>query len=631
MVSSQSHKLKVLLGNKEYEIVVDETHSLLLNLLKNDIHVDNLCGGKGLCGKCAVRVIDGKFSPPTNAERPWIEILGSDMRLSCQVVVLSDGIIELKKAKTTDGKILTWGIEKGFRINPLVTFRKLKLDPPTLQDQMGDLERLLEASGMRNYDPLILREISDLLRKSDFEVNIIEYEEEIVDLTPAREDPIILGASVDIGTTTVVIYLYDLLTGRRLDVESAYNEQLKFGEDIISRVEYAKKSRDNLEALKRAVVSTINELLEKILQKNNLKSTYIYDMVCAGNTTMLSFLLGNDCSYGSIAPYPPPFTSSVKIKARDLGIGINPKGYVRTVPSISMYIGGDIVADIIASEFHKSEHNAALIDLGTNGEVVIKTNDDQFLAASCAAGPALEGYGVRNGMRAVKGAIESVIIDEDGRSYYRVIGNTRPEGICGSGIIEAIAWMRIRGIIDESGRIIEGSSRWVSRDSDGLKFIIVPADASATGKEISLTQKDIRKIQLAKAAIYAAILTLTRFAGLKMNELERVFIAGAFGNYLDIFAAQVLGMLPDLPQDKFLFIGNGAIVGASIILLSRESAEEARAIASKVKIVELNTVKYFQNEFIKATYIPHMERERFENVLRNIEKIRKISKKMLQA
>ncbi|MEM2189121.1 MAG: ASKHA domain-containing protein [Nitrososphaerota archaeon] len=623
--------MKVLLGNEEYEIVVDETHSLLLNLLKNDIHVDNLCGGKGLCGKCAVRVIDGKFSPPTNAERHWIDILGSDMRLSCQVVVLSDGIIELKKTKTNNGKILTWGIEKGFRINPLVTFRKLKLDPPTLQDQMGDLERLLEASGMRNYDPLILREISDLLRKSDFEVNIIEYEEEIVDLTPAREDPIILGASVDIGTTTVVIYLYDLLTGRRLDVESAYNEQLKFGEDIISRVEYAKKSRDNLEALKRAVVSTINELLEKILQRINLKSTYIYDMVCAGNTTMLSLLLGNDCSYGSIAPYPPPFTSSVKIKARDLGIGINPKGYVRTVPSISMYIGGDIVADIIASELHKSERNAALIDLGTNGEVVIKTNEGQFLAASCAAGPALEGYGVRNGMRAVKGAIESVIIDEDGRSYYRVIGSTRPEGICGSGIIEAIAWMRIRGIIDESGRIIEGSSRWVSRDSDGLKFIIVPADASATGKEISLTQKDIRKIQLAKAAIYAAILTLTRFAGLKMNELKRVFIAGAFGNYLDIFAAQVLGMLPDLPQDKFLFIGNGAIVGASIILLSRESAEEARAIASKVKIVELNTVKYFQNEFIKATYIPHMEREKFENVLRNIEKIGKISKKMLQA
>jgi uncharacterized 2Fe-2S/4Fe-4S cluster protein (DUF4445 family) len=224
-------------------------------------------------------------------------------------------------------------------------------------------------------------------------------------------------------------------------------------------------------------------------------------------------------------------------------------------------------------------------------------------------------------MRAVKGAIESVVIDEAGRSYYRVIGNTKPEGICGSGIIEAIAWMRIRDIIDEAGRIRKGVSEFVKEDDEGLKFVIVPANASATGREIVLTQKDIRMIQLAKAAIYAALSTLTQVAGLELHVLERVFIAGAFGNYLDIFSAQVLGMLPDIPQEKFSFIGNGSIAGASMMLLSKDFAEEAQAIAKRVKSVELNLIKNFQSEFVKATYIPHMEKEKFKNVLDKIKQL----------
>jgi len=303
-------------------------------------------------------------------------------------------------------------------------------------------------------------------------------------------------------------------------------------------------------------------------------------------------------------------------------VKINPKGYVRTAPSISMYVGGDIVADIIASRLHEYEGDVALIDLGTNGEIAIKTHEGLFLATSCAAGPALEGYGVRDGMRAVKGAIESVVIDEAGRSYYKVIGSTRPEGICGSGIIEAIAWMRIRGIIDEAGRIRKGVSEFVKEEDDeGLKFVIVPANASATARDIVLTQKDIRMIQLAKAAIYAALSVLTRIAGLELRDLERIFIAGAFGNYLDIFSAQILGMLPDVPQERFSFIGNGAIAGASMMLLSKDFAKEAQAIAKIVKSVELNLIKDFQSEFVKATYIPHMEKERFEDVLNKIKQL----------
>ena len=614
--------MRVLVGEEKYEIIVDGELSLLQNLIKNGIPVDNLCGGKGVCGKCAVRVVEGLVSPPTEVERRWRNVLGSDMRLSCQVRILSDAVVELKRiARVIEGKILTWGVKREILLRPLVSFQRIRVEPPTLKDQKGDLERLLEALGGGHYDPLILEGISYLLRESNFEVNLVKYNNEVVDLIPANRNFRILGAAVDVGTTTVVMYLYDLLTGKNLGVESAYNEQLRFGEDVISRVEYARKGRNNVEDLRRAVVNTINKLVENISQRIGMDSAYIYDMVCAGNTTMLAFLLGNDCYYGSVAPYPPPFTSSVRVKARDLGIKINPRGYVRTMPSISMYVGGDIVADIIASRLHECEGDVALIDLGTNGEIVIKTREGFFLATSCAAGPALEGYGVRDGMRAVKGAIESVVIDEAGSSYYKVIGSTRPEGICGSGIIEAIAWMRIRGIIDEAGRIRKGVSEFVKEDDEGLKFIIVPANASATGRDIVLTQKDIRMIQLAKAAIYAALSTLTRIAGLELHDLERIFIAGAFGNYLDIFSAQILGMLPDVPQEKFSFIGNGAIAGASMMLLSKDFAEEAQAIAKMVKSVELNLIKDFQSELVKATYIPHMEKERFENILNKIKQL----------
>ena len=592
------------------------------NLLKAGIMVDNLCGGRGICGKCAVKVISGSFSPPTDRELRWMKVLKPGMRLSCQVRVLSDAVIELEEvSRGIEGKILTWGAVKGLAVNPLVKVMKVKLKPPSLQDQKSDLERLLESLNVKSYDPLIIADLSDALRESDFEVNVVSYEDEVIDVIPVNEELRFFGIAVDIGTTTVVAYLYDLMSGENLGVESAYNKQIRFGEDVISRVDYARKDRSNLEDLRKAVIDTINELLENLTQKAGVRRDRIYDVVCAGNTTMLSFLMGNDCHYCSKAPYIPPFTSAIKMKARDLGISINYRGYVRTVPSISAYIGGDIVADIISSGLHECECTAALIDLGTNGEIVLRTREGEFLAASCAAGPALEGYGVKNGMRAVKGAIESVVIDDSWRSYYRVIGGGKPRGICGSGIIEAIAWMRIRNIIDETGRIIETDSEWVKSETGERQFIIVPAEDSATGREIVLTQRDIRAIQLAKAAIYAALLTLIHIAGISLNDLEKVFIAGAFGTYLDIFSAQVLGMLPDIPRERFSFIGNGSVMGAAMLLLSRETSEEAKSIAKRIKSIELNTIKEFQSEFIKATHIPHANKELFRNVIERMESL----------
>lgn len=624
MAGSRFHRVKIhLTDGEELEIEVDESLSLLENLLRNGVLIDNLCGGRGLCGKCVVKIISGKTSPMTDQEKRWRKILGSDIRLSCQVRILSDAEIELKGvSRAIEGKILTWGLQEITELKPLTRSKKIRLRKPTLQDQKGDLERLLEAAGTRHYDPLIISELSRSMRKSDFEVYVIQRGEEILDVISAEGNAgRLFGVAVDIGTTTIVGYLYDLETGKNLAIESAYNGQIKFGEDVISRVDYARKSAENLRSLQGAVVNTINEIIEKLSEKAGIEEHGIYDVVCAGNTTMLSLLLGNDCYYGSHAPYPPPFTSSVEVKARDLGIKINQRGYVKTVPSISAYVGGDIIADILASKLHKYPGKAALIDLGTNGEIVIKA-DDLLLSTSCAAGPALEGYGVKDGMRAVKGAIETVVIDEFGKSYYKVIGGGRPRGICGSGIIEAIAWMRIRGIIDGSGKLIEESSEKVVRGPEGLRFVIASAKESATGRDIAITQQDIRKIQLAKAAIYAALLTLSRISRIRLEELEKIFVAGAFGNYLDIFASQVLGMLPDIPREKFSFIGNGSVAGASLILLSRDAAEEAQRISKEVRSIELNTIKDFQEEFIKATHIPHMDKELFKNTLKAIESLR---------
>ena len=624
MKNTRSHRLLIRLGEKEFKIMVDERRSLLDNLIKAGVMVDNLCGGRGVCGKCAVKVVSGSFSPPTDKELRWIRILGPDMRLSCQVKVLSDAIIEIEESPMGNGeKILTWGVTKSLTINPLVRAIKVEMNPPSIYDQKGDLERLLGSSGIKNYDPLIIANLSDTLRESNFKINVVIYEDELIDIIPVDGKLRLFGVSVDIGTTTVIAYLYDLATGERVGIESAYNKQIRFGEDVISRVQYARRSRENLEDLRRAIIETINELLEKLIQKAGVEKNRIYDVVCAGNTTMLSFLMGSDCYYSSKAPYTPPFTSTVKMKARDLGIFINPKAYVRTVPSISAYIGGDVVADIISSGLDECECTAALIDLGTNGEIVLKTRKGEFLAASCAAGPALEGYGVKNGMRAVKGAIESVVIDESWKSYYKVIGGGRPKGICGSGIIEAIAWMRIRGVIDETGKIAKINSEWLKEERDQRQFIVVPAEDSATGREIVLTQRDIRAIQLAKAAIYAALLTLVRIARIDLNDLERVFIAGAFGTHLDIFSAQVLGMLPDIPKDRFSFIGNGSVVGASMLLLSKEMNEKAASITKKVRSIELNTVKEFQSEFIKATHIPHINKELFRHVIEEMESLYK--------
>jgi len=615
-LNGKVHNLKVLPNN--IIIQIEEQEHILSALLKHGIDLGGICGGRGLCGKCAIKIVEGKTSQPTFQEMRWQEINGSEKRLACQTRIFSDATIEILETFIgSKMQILSWTVGKKVELEPSVVRLSLNVKKPSLEHQEADLNKVLAEAKAVAFDPKILETLSHNLWKSDFKVDAILYDGELLDVLPFEQGRRVYGVAFDIGTTTVVGYLYSLDDGSLLAVRAQYNEQIKFGEDVISRIEFASKGETNVRLMQGAIISTINNIIGELVEAANISPNQIYDIVCSGNTVMTSFLLGNDCYYSSKAPYIPSFTLPVKCKARDLGVKANKTAYVRTLPSISAYIGGDVVADILVSEIHKVEEAAALVDLGTNGEVVLKVGE-KFLAASCAAGPALEGYSIRSGMRAVEGAIESVTIGEDGEVYYRTIGEKKPAGVCGSGIVETIAWMRIRGIVDESGRIVEGSSSRVFRENGELQFLLARDTETLNGKKISISQTDIRKIQLAKAAIFSSLLTLSRLGGVRLLDLKRLYVAGAFGAYVDPFYATVIGLLPDIPRERVIQIGNGSGAGASMLLLSKRKWSEAERIVGKVRVIELNLVPFFKDEFINATYFPHKDGNLFRNSLEKI-------------
>jgi uncharacterized 2Fe-2S/4Fe-4S cluster protein (DUF4445 family) len=615
-LNGKVHNLKVLPNN--IIIQIEEQENILSALLKHGIDLGGICGGRGLCGKCAIKIVEGKTSQPTFQEMRWQEINGSEKRLACQTRIFSDATIEILETFIgSKMQILSWTVGKKVELEPSVVRLSLNVKKPSLEHQEADLNKVLAEAKAVAFDPKILETLSHNLWKSDFKVDAILYDGELLDVLPSEQGRRVYGVAFDIGTTTVVGYLYSLDDGSLLAVRAQYNEQIKFGEDVISRIEFASKGETNVRLMQGAIISTINNIIGELVEAANISPNQIYDIVCSGNTVMTSFLLGNDCYYSSKAPYIPSFTLPVKCKARDLGVKANRTAYVRTLPSISAYIGGDVVADILVSEIHKVEEAAALVDLGTNGEVVLKVGE-KFLAASCAAGPALEGYSIRSGMRAVEGAIESVTIGEDGEVYYRTIGGKKPAGVCGSGIVETIAWMRIRGIVDESGRIVEGSSSRVFRENGELQFLLARDTETLNGKKISISQTDIRKIQLAKAAIFSSLLTLSRLGGVRLLDLKRLYVAGAFGAYVDPFYATVIGLLPDIPRERVIQIGNGSGAGASMLLLSKRKWSEAERIVGKVRVIELNLVPFFKDEFINATYFPHKDGNLFRNSLEKI-------------
>jgi len=591
--------------------------SVLVASQRCGIDLDSLCGGRGKCGKCLIRIGQGKATAPTPSE---IAILPRSemergLRLACQTYPVTDLVVDVLTApRPVSSKILTWGLELPVRLAPRLRMGSASLTRPTLGDQLSDEARLRKAIKCRSIDLNLLKRLPGLLRGHGWKVSAITYHDEVVDVR-GSDGGGLYGAAVDVGTTTIVVYLLDLISGKVVAVESDYNAQIPYGEDVISRITYASREGDGLALLQKAVIGTVNKLIARAAERAKIDRDLIYEVVCAGNTIMMSFLLGIDPSNIATSPYVPPVTGGLAAKAVGLGVEVNPGGYLRTLPSISGYVGADIVSDILVSGMHRHEGLSMLIDIGTNGEVVLGRRNE-MLSASCAAGPALEGAEISHGMRGMAGAIEKVAINAESHDvFYTTIGGGRPRGICGSGLVDALASLRVAGIVDRAGRM-----RVPGDGGDATpEFVIARAGDTEIGKDITITQKDVRNLQLAKAAIFTGCSLLMKRMKVRVGELKDIFIAGAFGNYIDPVSAIVIGMFPDVPLAKIKSIGNGAGFGARLALLSKSKGAEADEIARRVHYVELSAEGDFQREFLKALDLPHADGKLFPTATRIIE------------
>jgi uncharacterized 2Fe-2S/4Fe-4S cluster protein (DUF4445 family) len=437
----------------------------------------------------------------------------------------------------------------------------------------------------------------------------------LVDIVPGDGTASSWGVAVDIGTTSNVVYLVDLLTGKLVDTASDYNRQISRGEDIISRIIYASKG-DGLAELQGLVVDTINVLLKKLAADNGISTNDIYKMTVAGNSTMIHLFLGMPPESIRMEPYITTTNQPLPVMASQVGVEIYPLATVDCLPGVGSYVGADITAGVFSSGMCELGDVSLFIDIGTNGEMVLG-DCDWLISCACSAGPAFEGAGVRDGMRATSGAIEEVWIDDDTfEPSYRVIGDERPRGICGSGLISLLAEMFISGVVDKAGNINVGLGSPRLREGDhGPEYVVVWSRDSANGQDIVINKVDINNLLRAKAAVYAGFSVLARSVGTDLGTVERILIAGAFGQYLDIENAVQIGLLPDLPRHKFKYLGNTSILGAYLALLSRECRKGISDVAQRMTYLELSADNTFHDEWMSALFLPHTHITEFPSVM----------------
>jgi len=592
------------------------------------------CGGDGLCGKCRVIVRQGNVTAQPTSLLSREEIRRGYV-LGCQTKVVGDVEVEIPpESRSEAAQILIDVDAQRFRalhpmageieVHPAPLTRRLylKLPRPSLDDSLSDKSRLFREIRRRRPAPImqlglkVLRSLPKLLREADWNVTVTLGWRggtlEVLQVEPGNAPSRNLGVAVDVGTSTVVAHLIDLDTNERIDAEAVYNSQRAWGDEVTRRIIHA-GTPGGLDELQNAVVGNINGLIGAMVQRNNVTLSNITAVVCAGNTTMTHLLLGLDPSAIRKNPYIPVSAAASPFRAVEVGIQINPRGLLYTVPSIGGWVGGDVTAGIYAVGLRRSEKVQMLIDIGTNGEIAVG-NRDWMIACSASAGPAFEGSGVKHGMKAIHGAIERVEISPEGAVHYQTVGNGHPRGICGSGLIDLVAELYKAGFIDRSGHLVAGTTERI-RDRDGMwEFVLVPASRMETGKDIVVTQADLANLLSAKAAIYAGAEVLARAIGLDFREIERIYIAGGFGNYLDREKAITIGLIPDLPVDKIRFVGNTSILGADLGLLSESTWQELHAIAESVTYYDLINYPNYYDEFLAARFIPHTDLSRFKSV-----------------
>ena len=592
-----------------------------------DVSITNLCGGEGVCGKCRVQVTKGRAQAEEHAKGFFSpDQIMKGYVLACQTEIHDDlEIIIPAESRLDASKIMTGG-ESGamgeMELNPIVKKFYLDLSAPTPEDNVPDVERisreLRKTLGWHRFDIRLecLQTLSTKLRENDWKVTVTvarhgeDYR--ILRIEPFDTARSHYGLAVDVGTTTVVAQLLDLNTGAVLDVEGCHNSQAGFGEDVISRVIFA-CGKNGLEPVQSAVIKNINTLIARLVKKNGISREEIEAIVAAGNTTMSHLLLGlTPCSI-RLDPYVPTTDEFPQVRASEIGIRINPHGILEVMPCVASYVGGDIVAGVLASGLSENEAVKCLIDIGTNGEIAIG-NRDWLVCCSASAGPAFEGGGTRCGMRATDGAIEKVVI-QDGDLQYETIGGKKPKGICGSGLIDCIYELARNNIIGQDGKFHRQREDDRLHFEDGVPEYIIAYDRETeTAAHVVITESDIDNLIKSKGAVFAAIKSLIDYIGLGFDALDTLYVAGGFGSFLNIEKSVAIGLLPDIPLEKIKFIGNSSLTGARACLLSEGAFETCLNISRSMTNIELSTHQPFTDEYIAALFLPHTDGRLFPSV-----------------
>lgn len=627
----------------ERTIPAEEGENLLEIAMKAGVHINASCGGRGVCGKCRVRMAEGTLNSSTH---PSIgeEDYAAGVRLACLSSVSGDVVIEIPLESQVDRSILrrstvmsdvdAGDIDEAFLgeygREPLVERYNLTIHRPDEQDNISDAARIARALASRPGcgDPVVLplrvmRGLGAKLRDADWNVTVdvvMSGRKEITSITKGDVGASHYAIAVDIGTTTVAAQLLccDQEDGKGIILASSsdYNRQISFGEDVISRIMYAGK-RNGLRKLQEVVVSTVNLLIGELLEEKGVDRADVSHIVVAGNTTMMHLFYGIEPKYIMLAPYTPLATAFPPVGCGEVGLETAPHARLFAIPGVSSYVGGDIVSGVALSGMTEREGVSLFMDIGTNGEIVLG-NRQWLLCASCSAGPAFEGGGIEFGTRAAPGAIEKVRVNPVTlEPMILTIGRRKPLGICGSGLIDVVAELLLAGVIDRNGKFSTGQqTRRVRDGSNGREYVLCFASETNIERDIVITEIDLDNIIRTKAAVYAGCSVLLENGGLAFGDLDMVIIAGGFGHSIDVEKAIVMGLLPELPAERFRFMGNASLGGARIAAVSRGFFEKAGEVARSMTNIELSNNAQFMDEFMAAMFLPHTDGRAFPETMK---------------
>ena len=627
-------KFQVKIMPEGINVEVDKGTNLLDAANAAGITLKSSCGGQGTCGRCCVKVLEGKVEggngnmSKSKREEGYIlactaTVEDGDVtvdfpessRLSEHQVLLDDSLDEVIKEHQLE--------ECDSCDDAFVKKVQVTMTEPTLMENVDDYNRLsAELKGILGTENITisydaLRTLPAKVREQDWKVTVTcvmsDDAAEIIRVEAGHVDTPPYGIALDIGTTTVVAALVDLASGKKLHQAGTFNRQAGMGDDVISRIVYTEEEKDGLAEIQKVVIETINDLLDEIYEEQGITAEDVSAMMVAANTTMIHLFLGIEPKFIRREPYIPGAQDVPVLKAKELGIKIHDNGAIICFPSVASYVGGDIVSGALLTGIEKQEEFWLFIDIGTNGEMVLG-NSDLLMCCACSAGPAFEGGGIQFGMRAMDGAIEKIVIDDDFNVSYATVNNAAPVGICGSGLIDCLSTLRTAGIINRQGKMQNVNTDRMRTGDEGPEFVLVYAAESGCGKDIVITEADVENLIRAKAAVFAGIRIMLAKMELPLEAVSKILIGGGFGNYLNLKDSIRIGLLPDLPAEFYSFIGNSSLKGAYMALLSRSVFKHSIELGQSMTYLELSDGNEFYDEYVQAMFLPHTDMSLFPSL-----------------